>query len=193
MPQSHSKNNVTRAVQRTGRGVVCAMAVLVATVFVASDSALAQLSADDIAALKARGVKEGWTFEINDNPATTYSLDQLCGFSLPDDWEEDARFKVFEPVRDVPSSFDWRALGGTTPVKNQGGCGSCWAFSTVAPLECNILIKDGVVVDLSEQWLLSCNQSGWDCEGGQYAHDYHWDAHRSMRGFGGGARGGLPL
>ncbi len=73
----------------------------------------------------------------------------------------------------LPSSFDWRQQNGCTPIKDQGGCGSCWAFSTVAPLECNILIKDHVVEDLSEQWLVSCNQDGWSCGGGQYAHNYH--------------------
>jgi hypothetical protein len=58
-------------------------------------------------------------------------------------------------------------------VKDQDGCGSCWAFGTVAPLECNILIKDHKEVDLSEQWLVSCNQNGWGCNGGWWAHDYH--------------------
>ncbi|MFC1572717.1 C1 family peptidase [Candidatus Eisenbacteria bacterium] len=76
-------------------------------------------------------------------------------------------------VRDLPSTFDWRDLNGCTSIKNQGSCGSCWAFGTVGPLECNILIKDGIEVDLSEQWLVSCNSDGWDCGGGYFAHDYH--------------------
>ncbi|MEW5924463.1 MAG: FG-GAP-like repeat-containing protein, partial [Candidatus Zixiibacteriota bacterium] len=37
----------------------------------------------------------------------------------------------------------------------------------------NIKIKDNTLVDLSEQWLVSCNQSGWDCGGGWFAHSYH--------------------
>jgi len=53
----------------------------------------------------------------------------------------------------------------------------CWAFSTVGPLECNILIQDGTEVDLSEQFLLSCNFSGWDCDGGWFAHNYHEFVH----------------
>ncbi len=75
--------------------------------------------------------------------------------------------------RELPSYFDWRDYGGCTPIKNQAQCGSCWAFSTVAPLECNILIKDGITVDLSEQWIVSCNRDGWSCGGGWYAHNYH--------------------
>jgi putative hemolysin len=72
-----------------------------------------------------------------------------------------------------PAKFDWRAMDGTTGVKAQGNCGSCWAFGTVGAFECNILIKDGVEVDLSEQWLVSCNQSDWSCSGGGFAHGYH--------------------
>jgi putative hemolysin len=76
-------------------------------------------------------------------------------------------------ARELPTYFDWRDVDGCTPVKNQGQCGSCWAFATVGPLECNIKIKDANEVDLSEQWLVSCNQSGWGCGGGWWAHDYH--------------------
>jgi C1A family cysteine protease len=79
--------------------------------------------------------------------------------------------------RDVPPSFDWRDLDGCTSVKNQGMCGSCWAFGSTAPLECNILIKDAVERNLSEQWLVSCNRDGWSCSGGGFAHNYYqWKA-----------------
>ncbi len=75
--------------------------------------------------------------------------------------------------RDFAEAFNWCDLDGCTPVKDQGNCGSCWAFSSVATLESAIAIKDGVVTDLSEQWLLSCNSDGWDCVGGFWAHRYH--------------------
>jgi C1A family cysteine protease/putative hemolysin len=76
------------------------------------------------------------------------------------------------PGRDLPTSFDWRDLDGCSSIKNQGNCGSCWAFGTAAALECNILIKDAVEEDLSEQWLVSCNQEGYGCGGGWWVHDY---------------------
>jgi putative hemolysin len=82
-------------------------------------------------------------------------------------------FGASPPSGVLPAKFDWRTLDGTTAVKAQGNCGSCWAFSTAGAMECNILIKDGVEVDLSEQWLVSCNQSGWGCGGGGFAHGYH--------------------
>lgn len=77
----------------------------------------------------------------------------------------------------LPSQFNWCDYGGCTPVKNQGGCGSCWAFSTVGALESSIRIRDGVTRDLSEQYLLSCNieyPNPWGCDGGWFAHNYHW-------------------
>jgi C1A family cysteine protease/predicted secreted protein len=75
----------------------------------------------------------------------------------------------------LPAAYNWCDNGGCTPVKDQGSCGSCWAFGTVGPLESNIRIRDGgVVKDLSEQYLLSCNTDGWSCRGGWWAHDYHW-------------------
>ncbi|MDW8071912.1 MAG: C1 family peptidase, partial [Anaerolineae bacterium] len=60
-----------------------------------------------------------------------------------------------------------------TPIKDQGACGSCWAFAPTGVLESAIKIHDGVERDLSEQYLLSCNTDGWSCNGGFWAHDYH--------------------
>ncbi len=75
--------------------------------------------------------------------------------------------------RELPGYYDWRDVDGCTSIKNQGGCGSCWAFSTVGAMECAIKIKDGVETDLSEQWVVSCNQDDWGCGGGWFAHNYH--------------------
>ncbi|XPS89403.1 peptidase C1A [Desulfosarcina variabilis str. Montpellier] len=72
----------------------------------------------------------------------------------------------------LPSAFNWCDNNGCTPVKNQGNCGSCWAFATVGPLESLIQINDGITQDLSEQYLVSCNDEGWGCDGGYWAHDY---------------------
>ena len=146
---------------------------------IAVSPAYGQLSSADIAALQKQAQEEGWSFIVTENPATKRSLDELCGLVVPDEWWADARFDPCEPTRDLPATFDWRnhpddGQNYCTPVKDQGGCGSCWAFATVGPLECNIKYKDGVTVDLSEQWLVNCNSDGWDCEdGGWWAHDYH--------------------
>jgi C1A family cysteine protease len=151
------------------------LAAMVAMFFMAP-SAGAQLTSEDITALQEQGRQEGWTFVVGENAATKYSLDQLCGLREPEDWQLMAPFDPMSGERDLPEAFDWRDSCDLPPIRNQGGCGSCWAFGTVGPLECNIKILDDVTEDLSEQWLVSCNHSGWSCSGGWFAHDYHcWD------------------
>ena len=77
-------------------------------------------------------------------------------------------------VQGLPTAFDWRAVSGLTGVRDQGLCGSCWAFATAGALESSLKINGWGSRDLSEQYLLSCNVEGWGCSGGWWAHDYHW-------------------
>ena len=131
------------------------------------------LSDEEIAALQKQAEIEGWTFSVGKNPATQYSIDELCGLVEPDDWWVNADFDNTMPIDSLPDTFDWRAqAGGLPPVRNQGGCGSCWAFGTIAPIECSIKIVDGIIEDLSEQWLVSCNEDGYSCSGGWWCHEY---------------------
>ncbi|XP_061363454.1 zingipain-2-like [Gastrolobium bilobum] len=59
-------------------------------------------------------------------------------------------------VSDIEPSLDWREKGAVNKIKNQGQCGSCWAFSSVAAIEGITQIKTGKLMSLSEQQLVDC-------------------------------------
>ncbi|KAH7715937.1 cathepsin L-like cysteine proteinase [Aphelenchoides avenae] len=91
-----------------------------------------------------------------------------------DDQAPDSR-DIRAKRQNPPTSYDYRSLGWVTPVKNQGGCGSCWAHAAIAAQEVVHKRYNLKAYDLSEQMLVDCNRppnSG--CSGGwtDYALDY---------------------
>jgi C1A family cysteine protease len=114
------------------------------------------------------------TYSVGYNPALEYSPEQLCGLWEPEEgYEELPAAELEAPTATLPSYLDWRHSGGVTPIKNQGGCSSCWAFGTVGPLESQIKLRCGVETDIAEQYLVSCNLQGYSCNRGWFAHQYH--------------------
>jgi C1A family cysteine protease len=86
-------------------------------------------------------------------------------------------FKVSEPTQldlnSLPETWDWRSKGVVSNIRDQGQCGSCWAFSGTSTLESATAIKTGVLNDLSEQQGVDCStiKEGWKdmgCNGGWY-------------------------
>jgi C1A family cysteine protease len=111
---------------------------------------------------------------------TNHDTDQ---FNLPTLGEQVDSIEILNN-RAVPSCFDWRNYAGAnwmTPVKDQVGCGSCWAFSAVGLTEAqhNIMANDpSLNLDLAEQYLVSTCFAHGDCDGGVevYALEYIRDS-----------------
>ncbi|PIA39693.1 hypothetical protein AQUCO_02600261v1 [Aquilegia coerulea] len=89
------------------------------------------------------------------------------GFKMSPQPRSSTTFR-YENVTAVPSTMDWRKKGAVTPIKDQGQCGSCWAFSAVGGMEGITQLTTGKLISLSEQELVDCDTSGEDqgCEGG---------------------------
>jgi len=107
-----------------------------------------------------------WTMDVNEFADMTEDefLRHYTGALPPADTDE--------PVFDVESSepvadaMDWVQKGVVNPIKNQGQCGSCWAFSTMGTLESGYAIASGKLVSLAEQQLVDCDKSDNGCSGG---------------------------
>jgi C1A family cysteine protease len=82
---------------------------------------------------------------------------------------------AFKAGEKLPSSVDWRVKGAVSPIKDQGNCGSCWAFSTIAAVEGINQIVTGELISLSEQELVDCDtEYNGGCNGGlmDYAFEF---------------------
>jgi C1A family cysteine protease len=127
----------------------------------------------ELAQMRAEIKANGYTYTVGNNPAMKYDLKDLCGFDRSRTVPLAYAVKNYpvnneiKKTRSLPSSF----IGTVTSIKNQGSCGSCWAFAAVGLMEAMILKNDGVEVDLSEQHMLDCNPWGWGCGGGFWPND----------------------
>lgn len=86
-----------------------------------------------------------------------------ASFQLPQDYKE-------------PATVDWVARGAVTSVKNQGTCGSCWAFSAAGALEGAMFVAGRPLEELSMQHILACNKGGNGCSGGSMDQAFEWVA-----------------
>ena len=79
------------------------------------------------------------------------------GFHRPTDFVPSAPVYAEAPQRS-PQSVDWRLTEAVTPIKNQGQCGSCWAFSATEAVESQAILKSGGKADmtLAPQQIASC-------------------------------------
>jgi len=112
----------------------------------------------------------GATFAVNkfaDLTATEFKAIYASGF-LGAEQTRASRpsFRRSGPLTSLPSSVDWRNKGAVTPVKDQGQCGSCWAFSATGVLEGFNFVRTGELLSFSEQQLVDCAKDSYGCQGG---------------------------
>jgi len=73
---------------------------------------------------------------------------------------------TIDRVEDLPASVDWRTVPNVvTATKDQGGCGSCWAFATTEVVESHVAIATNTLFNLSPQMLVSCMENPSQCGG----------------------------
>jgi hypothetical protein len=164
--------------------------------------------AAEIAAMRAEIKANGWKFTVGINPALRYDLNQLCGRRvelLPPEAlaGEDNAGRGGKPPSPpgkpkptptpaptpaptpTPPPAESSYIGIFTPPKDQGNCGSCWAFGTIDEAETAVLLDghapngyvdgngrihdSGSTPDMSEEYVLSCNPYGYSCNGGNNA------------------------
>ena len=123
---------------------------------------------------------KSWTLGLNEfSDLTTEEYKKMLGYkSNLSNAEVEANlddFPVNCPTPDTMSDVDYRKDGLVTRVKNQGSCGSCWAFSAVGSLEGAYAKHFGELKEFSEQQLVACDKFSHGCNGGLMTNGFfHW-------------------
>jgi cathepsin L len=138
----------------------------------------------ELAALREEAAAKQWTFEVGYTTAVDFAIEKITGLKPPANWLKQAALQnsIAQPLEDAKkiflgqcvagaSKFNWADYNGVTPVRDQGGCGSCWAFATHGAFEGSYAILNKALIDSAEQDTLDCSGAG-SCSGGWWAYQY---------------------
>lgn len=120
----------------------------------------------NLAKIKAHNADTTQTYFLAETPFMTLTQEEFAAIYLTARRPEGMAYREYVPSNTSLGNLkgvDWR---GVTRVKDQGQCGSCWAFSAVGAVEALYKIKRGQAVDLSEQQLVDCESHSYGCNGG---------------------------
>jgi C1A family cysteine protease len=105
------------------------------------------------------------TFTVGHNNMSTWTqaeYKKLLGFR----GIQDPKNVTYLETSNNAATVDWRTKGAVNAVKNQGQCGSCWAFSAVSAAEGHHFIQTGKLLSFAEQELVDCDTTSYGCNGG---------------------------
>ena len=117
----------------------------------------------------AEANSENGSFTLGHNQFSDWTQDEykkLLGFKKTNHLVKASRNATILKTEDTPASVDWRETGAVNAVKDQGQCGSCWAFSATAAIEGAHFRATGQLVRLSEQQMVDCDTNSHGCQGG---------------------------
>jgi hypothetical protein len=121
---------------------------------------------ENFAKMNSHNSNEFRTYDMGLNQFTAMTTEEFAQTYLGTVVEASNNIESVDDLK--VGDVDWTTQGAVTPVKNQGNCGSCWAFSATGGLEGLSKLKDGALESFSEQQLVDCSGSYGNqaCNGG---------------------------